>query len=98
MRAGRYEDATDFQFLLMDETGWLYRIPVRISVEALTELVRAQAGADEARAEALDPARMAERQLCAGLENFRPRENAAYEELDGVFAVNRERAREMGGL
>jgi hypothetical protein len=98
VRAGRYEDATDFQFLLMDETGWLYRIPVKISAEALTELVRAQAGAEEARAKELDPARIAETQLCAGLEHFRPRENAPYEELDGVFAISAARARELGRL
>jgi hypothetical protein len=98
VRAGRYEDATDFQFLLMDETGWLYRIPVRISAEALTELVRAQATADEARAAELDPGRIAEMQLRAGLENFRPRENAPYEEMDGVFAVEVRRARELAKL
>ncbi len=34
VRNGHYEDASDYQFLVMDEEGWLYRIPVRLAAAA----------------------------------------------------------------
>lgn len=73
VRAGRYLDARDFQFLVMDEEGWLYRIPVCVAA--------AIAGNPD------DGRQRAEAQLRAGLERVRPRPNAPYEELDAVFAV-----------
>lgn len=73
VRAGRYLEARDFQFLVMDEEGWLYRIPVCVAA-AIAE----NPDAGRQRAEA---------QLRAGLERVRPRPNAPYAELDAVFAV-----------
>lgn len=86
VRNGRYEDAHDYQFLVMDEERWLYRIPVRLAASAETELDKA-GGAPAVR--------VAEAQLRAGLENYRPRQNAPYAELDGYFAVDAARAREL---
>jgi len=74
VRNGQYQDANDFQFLVLDEDGWLYRIPVRVP-------------ASVANAEA---ALVAEARLRAGLERFRPRQNAPYEELDEFFGVKNE--------
>ncbi len=73
VRGGRYESARDFLFLVMDESGWLDRIPVRIP----NTLV----------APAAELLQRAEAQLCAGLEKFRPRPNAPYPELDEHFAL-----------
>lgn len=89
VRGGRYEDARDYQFLLMDEEGWLYKIPVRLAADAEAEL---ESKATPALAETLD---IAAAQLRAGLENYRPRQNAPYAELDAHFAVDLERAREL---
>jgi hypothetical protein len=80
VRAGRYEDATDFQFLVMDEEGWLFKIPVRIA---------AQMDAQDRILQA------AEAQLRAGLEIYQPRANAPYAELDSHFAMDATRAREI---
>ncbi len=82
VRKANYEDATDYQFLVMDREGRLYRIPVR--VPAATE-------------KELGPARvleLAESQLRAGLEKYIPRSNAPYEELDHYFAADPARARD----
>src|SRR5437879_12785359 len=38
---------------------------------------------------------IAEAQLRKGLENYRPRQNAPYAELDGYFAVDAARARQI---
>ncbi len=89
VRSGRYEDARDYQFLLMDEEGWLYKIPVRLAADAEAEL---ESKATPALAEILH---IAAAQLRAGLENYRPRQNAPYAELDAHFAVDLERAREL---
>lgn len=89
VRGGRYEDARDYQFLVMDEEGWLYKIPVRLAADAEAELDKS---ATAALAEKL---RIAAAQLRQGLENYRPRQNAPYAELDGYFAVDLERAREL---
>ena len=86
VRNGQYEDAHDYQFLVMDEERWLYRIPVRLAAPAEAELGKASGAAS---------VRVAEAQLRAGLENYRPRQNAPYGELDGYFAVDAARAREL---
>jgi len=92
VRQGRYEDATDYQFLLLDAEGWLYRIPVRVAAEAETELKRA--GSSEG-SEFVEVVRVAAAQLRAGLQKFQPRQNAPFEELDQFFAVDVARAREL---
>ncbi len=84
VRNGRYIEARDYQFLVMDEEGCLYRIPVCISGE--------EGGEFRARGEVL---RLAEEQLRAGLERFRPRANAPYPELDSYFAIDVSRARDL---
>ncbi len=89
VRGGRYEDARDYQFLVMDEEGWLYKIPVRLAADAEAELEK------NATTAPADTLRVAAAQLRAGLENYRPRQNAPYAELDGHFAVDLERAREL---
>jgi hypothetical protein len=86
VRAAQYLDATDYQFLVMDEDGWLYKIPVRMAAEAAAVLAHGPA----------TPQEVAEAQLRAGLEQFRPRVNAPYEDLDQRFAVDAARARELG--
>lgn len=90
VRNGAYLEAHDYQFLVMDEEGWLYKIPVRLADEALAQIEKS----DTAGKSAL---RIAEAQLRAGLETFRPKRNAPYEELDATFAVNAERAKELAG-
>ncbi len=110
VRNGRYEDAGDYQFLVMDEEGWLYKIPVRVAAAAEAELQSAQEARviappstpdDQTGPPASPPSRVpavlriAEAQLRAGLEAYRPRRNAPYAELDGYFAVDAERAREL---
>jgi hypothetical protein len=92
VRQGRYEDAADYQFLLLDAEGWLYRIPVRVTAEAETELKRA--GSSEG-GEFVEVVRVAAAQLRAGLQKFQPRQNAPFEELDQFFAVDAARAREL---
>jgi hypothetical protein len=84
VRNAQYLDAADYQFLVMDAEGWLYRIPVRVAAEAET----ATGGAEAAT-------RLAAAQLRAGLDLFTPRENAPYDELDRYFAVDAARAREL---
>lgn len=73
VRAGKYLAALDFQFLVLDEEGWLYRIPVRIPEGMAPNLE--------------DSLQRAEARLRAGLETYRPRLNAPYEELDQHFAL-----------
>ena len=34
VRAGKYEDARDYQFLVLDDDGWLHKIPVRLDSHA----------------------------------------------------------------
>lgn len=98
MRRAQYLEATDYQFLVMDVDGWLYRIPVRIAADAAEEWRRARAEAPGAPAQE-NPAApllsLAEAQLRDGLAHFTPRENAPYEELDRYFAVDAARAREL---
>ena len=85
VRDARYEDARDYQFLVMDEEGWLYKIPVRLESEAAAEL-----GGDETRR-----LRVAEAQFRAGLETYRPHQGAPYPEMDAQFSLNAARAREL---
>ena len=92
VRKGRYEDATDYQFLLLDAEGWLYRIPVRVAAEAEMELKRI--GGSEG-GEFVEVVRVAAAQLREGLQKFHPRQNAPYEELDQFFALDVARAREL---
>ncbi len=93
VRQGRYEDARDFQFLVMDEERWLYRIPVRVASAAEEEIQKQPGGASTLE----ETLWIAEAQLRAGLEKLRPRSNASFEELDACFAVDSARARELGG-
>ena len=105
MRNGHYEEASDYQFLVMDEEGWLYKIPVRLAAAAEAELQKnleanksatsnAESDANQRKA-AATPAKIAAAQLRAGLDRFRPRQNAPYAELDRYFAVDAARAQEL---
>ncbi len=98
VRKGQYQDANDYQFLIMDEEGWLFKIPVCLAAAAETEIEKI-AARDEKRSQessAIPTAmQIAAAQLRAGLENYRPRQNTAYAELDRYFAVDVERAREL---
>ena len=82
VRAARYEPATDFMFLLMDSERRLYRIPVRVSAEALA-LARTRSATDEGILRAIEIrfGRVLE-------EGFEPRNNFPYEELDHYFAID----------
>ena len=85
VRSGQYEDAADYQFLLLDAGGWLIRIPVCISSGVESSLRQQVVSQDEALYELI---RVAAAQLCAGLQKFPPRRNAPFEELDQVFSLN----------
>jgi hypothetical protein len=84
VRGGHYDDARDYQFLVLDDEGLLYKIPVRMAAGIASEL-----GAEAARL------RVAEAQLRAGLETYRPRQGAPYPELDALFSLSANRAREL---
>lgn len=84
VRGGQYEKARDYQFLILDDEGWLYKIPVRLADDAASEL-----------AAAAICLRVAEAQLRAGLETYRPHQGAPYPEIDAQFALNAERARQL---
>lgn len=84
VRGGKYEDARDYQFLVLDDEGVLYKIPVRMAVEIASEL-----GTEAVRM------RVAEAQLMAGLETYRPRQGAPYPEMDSRFSLSADRAREL---
>ena len=84
VRGGQYEEARDYQFLVLDDEGWLFKIPVRLDSEAAEELAT-----DAIRL------RVAEAQLRAGLETYCPRQRAPYPEMDAHFALNAARAREL---
>ncbi len=98
VRHGQYEDAQDYQFLVMDEEGWLYKIPVRFAADAEAEVRKQDAEkspAPPAQATSSEALRIAAAHLRAGLESYRPRQNVAYGELDAYFDVNLARAREL---
>jgi len=84
VRGGQYEEARDYQFLVLDDEGWLHKIPVRLESEAAKELA----------GDAMQ-LRVAEAQLRAGLETYRPHQGAPYPEMDAQFALNAARAREL---
>jgi len=84
VRAGRYEDARDYQFLVLDDEGWLYKIPVRLQDDAASTLAGAELRV-----------RVAEAQLRAGLETYRPRQGAPYSEMDAQFALDSARAQQL---
>lgn len=84
VRNGQYEDARDFQFLVLDDEGWLFKIPVRLAAEIASEL-----GGDS------KCVRVAEAQLRAGLETYRPHQGAPYPEMDAQFALTADRTREL---
>lgn len=84
VRAGKYEDARDYQFLVLDDDGWLHKIPVRLDSYAAAQL---PAGSSRIR--------VAEAQLRAGLETYRPHQGATYPELDAQFALDSARASEL---
>ena len=85
VRGGMYEEAQDYTFLILDEEGWLYRVPVRVSAEAEAAIATLS----------IEVLRVAEARLRAGLDAFRPRQGAPYEELDVHFAVDAVTAREL---
>src|SRR5665213_2720295 len=84
VRAGKYIDARDYQFLVLDDEGWLYKIPVRLDSGSASQL-----------SEDAQRTRVAEAQLRARLETYRPRQGTPYPELDEQFALSAERAREL---
>lgn len=84
VRGGQCENARDYQYLVLDDEGLLYKIPVRLRAEIASELA-----ADNVRL------RVAEAQLRAGLESYRPRQGAPYPELDAHFSLSLDRAREL---
>jgi hypothetical protein len=92
VRNGQYQNAADYQFLLLDAEGWLYRIPVRVAAEAEMEIKRSCKSEGGEFAEVV---RIAAAQLRGGLQKFEPRQNAPFEELDQFFAVDVVRAREL---
>jgi hypothetical protein len=94
VRNGDYKDANDYQFLVMDENGWLYKIPVRVAAEAEAAIETSAAPGGSISAAML---RIAEAQLRAGLARFQPRPNAPYAELDAHFSVDAARDRELAG-
>lgn len=84
VRAGRYESARDFVFLLMDSCRQLYRIPVRVSDEALA-VARERGANDEELLRAI------EKRFTRVLEEgFEPRNDVSYQELDRSLAVEAE--------
>jgi len=84
VRGGQYEDARDYQFLVLDDEGLLYKIPVRLAAEIAAELGTAAV-----------QLRVAEAQLISGLETYRPRQGAPYPEMDAKFSLSANRAREL---
>jgi len=84
VRGGQYEDARDYQFLVLDDEGLLYKIPVRLAAEIASEL-----GTPSVQL------RVAEAQLISGLETYRPRLGAPYPEMDTQFSLSADRAREL---
>jgi hypothetical protein len=82
VRGGQYENARDYQFLVLDDEGLLYKFPVRLAAEIAAEL-----GTDAVRL------RVAEAQVRAGLEIYRPRQGASYPEMDAQFSLRVDRAR-----
>ena len=84
VRGGQYEDARDYQFLILDDEGLLYKIPVRMAAGIASEL-----GAETVRM------RVAEAQLRDGLETYRPRQGAPYPEMDAQFSLSADRARDL---
>ena len=83
VRGGQYEDARDYQFLVLDDERLLYKIPVRMAAGIASELGTAVR------------LRIAEAQLKAGLETYRPHQGASYSEMDAQFALSADRAREL---
>lgn len=76
-------------FLLMDRKRQLYRIPVRVSEEALS-LARSQGAGEEALVRAI------EQHFCRVLEaDFQPRNNFPYDEMDRLFALDAEAMAEL---
>ena len=84
VRGGKYEDARDYQFLVLDDEGWLHKIPIRLEADAAAQFATVAARV-----------RVAEAQICAGLETYRPHQGAPYPELDAQFALNATRARDL---
>lgn len=84
VRGGQYEDARDYQFLVLNDEGLLYKIPVRLPAAIASDL-----GAEQTRV------RVAEAQLRAGLETYRPRQGASYPEMDAHFALSADRALDL---
>lgn len=89
VRAARYEPARDYIFLLMDRERRLYRIPVRVSEEALA-LARTRGRSEEGIL------RLIEQRFSSVLEaGFEPRNNFPYDQLDGWFAIDREAMQQL---
>src|SRR3984893_6535223 len=84
VRGGQYEEARDYQFLVLDDEGWLYKIPVRLESEAAEKW----AGASPRQ-------RFSEAHRGAGRETYRPHQGAPDPGMDAQFALNAARAREL---
>jgi hypothetical protein len=84
VRGGQYEDARDYQFLVLDDEGLLYKIPVRMADEIAADL-----GTEATRV------CVTEAQLRAGLETYRPRQGVPYPEMDAQFSLTADRARKL---
>jgi hypothetical protein len=84
VRAGQYKEALDYQFLVLDDEGWLHKIPVRFESEAAVNLTVG-----------VTRLQIAEAQLREGLEIYRSHQGAAYPEMDAKFTLNATRVREL---
>jgi hypothetical protein len=93
VRNGKYEDSADYVFLVMDQDGLLYRIPVRVSAEAEAAMrLRVTDPGPSGQDEVI---RVATMRLRAGLETFQPRQNTPYGELDAIFAIDASTAQRL---
>ena len=77
VRRGKFENATDFRFLALEEEGILYKLPVKLPAQASAAL-------QQESAQLL----IAETQLRAKLQHYHPRQGAPYEEFDANFALD----------
>src|SRR5260221_11586390 len=77
VRGGQYKEARDYQFPVLDDEGWLYKIPVRLESEAAVELP-----ADATRL------RAPQAQLQPRLEIKQRHQRPPYPETDAQSAIN----------
>ena len=77
VRRGKFENATDFRFLVLEEEGILYKLPVKLPAQASAALQQESAQLRTIRA-----------QLRAKLQHYHPHQGAPYEEFDANFALD----------